>query len=386
MHKLLFDRGRNIGKRRPWRGGRRALSLSLITAGVVMASVINGASAAEAQPSRPAPPSTAAKAAPARPQASPNAVVDDHVVPAKPGTDALRPAPSANLATPWSVSLAASSVELWPRQYSTLTATASRDVGPTPYYIRIVDLTTHATLATCGTGTTCSVPVTQPARALHYYEALITMWDGSSTQTLSRWVLISWKYYAALSLTATASTLPVGSTTTLTATSSDDVGPSPFWIEIFDVDTATRLSACGWGKTCSASVTQQVATTHKFIAYVSDWSATSPPAGVIETSDPSWVTWNNSRWSVSLAATDNGQTLTAAANRDVGPTPYWIEIFNADLGQRVALCGSGRVCTTTIPASCHGQHMVAFVSASTPTFLPRDIQASSATVMAVSIC
>jgi hypothetical protein len=375
-----------IGKCRPGRGARRASFLSLITAGVVMASVINGASAAEARPSRPPPPSRNVKAAPERPPASPNAVVDNHVVPPKPNTDARRLAPLANIATPWSVSLTASSLDLWPRQYSTLTATASRDVGPTPYYIRIVDLTTHATLATCGFGTTCSVPVTQPARGLHYYEARITTWDGSSTQAASRWVLVSWKYYASLTLTTTASTLPVGRTTTLTATSSDDVGPSPFWIEIFDLDTATRLSVCGWGKTCSASVSQGVATTHKFVAYVSDWSTTSPPTGVIETSDPSWITWNNSGWSVSLSAGNFGQSLTAVANRDVGPTPYWIEIFNADSGQRVGLCGSGTVCTTRIPASCSGQHMVAFVSASTPTFLPQNIQASSATVTAVSIC
>lgn len=38
--------------------------------------------------------------------------------------------------------------------------------------------------------------------------------------------------------------------------------------------------------------------------------------------------------------------FTASGLWDVGPTPYWISIFNSTTNERLAVCGSGDSCTT----------------------------------------
>ena len=43
--------------------------------------------------------------------------------------------------------------------YGTATATASVNVGPTPYFIVLYDADSGAVLATCGSGTTCQASV-----------------------------------------------------------------------------------------------------------------------------------------------------------------------------------------------------------------------------------
>jgi hypothetical protein len=79
-----------------------------------------------------------------------------------------------------------------------------------------------------------------------------------------------------LSLSASPTTVPVGTATTLTAITSADIGPSPFWTEIYDATTQTRLVTCGYGTSCSATVSQSVATTHEYIAYLSNDSTAYP--------------------------------------------------------------------------------------------------------------
>jgi hypothetical protein len=98
----------------------------------------------------------------------------------------------------WTVTLAASPTGLLPGQYSTLTATANMNVGPTPYYLRIYDETTGEYVATCGTGTTCSTSVTQPAPATDDYIALVSdasaLYPPGSEQAGSAVVPVVWRY------------------------------------------------------------------------------------------------------------------------------------------------------------------------------------------------
>jgi hypothetical protein len=61
----------------------------------------------------------------------------------------------------WQADISSTSEFLWPTRYATITVTSNSDVGPTPYYLRIRDGRTGAYLATCGTGTSCSVAVTR---------------------------------------------------------------------------------------------------------------------------------------------------------------------------------------------------------------------------------
>ena len=311
-----------------------------------------------------------------RPPTTPGAGVGSGI-PAKP--------PASRQALPltaWTAGLTASSSLLWPTQYSTLTATANFNVGPTPYYLRIYDETAHVYVVTCGTGTTCSAPVTQPTPTTHQYVAVVSDPSASfppgSVQASSAVVGVVWKGVN-LSLSAASATLPVGYATTLTATTSADIGPSPFWTEIYDATTGTRLAACGYGTSCSATVSQFAATTHEYIAYLSNLTAAYAPTGIQAISRVGFVTWSNLGWRVSLTApafTFGTETVTATTNGNVGPTPYYIEIFNEN-GTRLAVCGSGSSCSVLFAPSTAGSDLVAFVSAYSTAFPPAGIVASS---------
>ncbi|MGD0066299.1 MAG: hypothetical protein ABSB76_22995 [Streptosporangiaceae bacterium] len=316
------------------------------------------------------------KPVPVRPPSSPGAGTGA-AIPAKPGghrTD--RPL------TAWTVSLTASSNDLWPTQYSTLTATTNMNVGPTPYYLRIYDETAGAYVVTCATGTTCSSSVTQPLPTTHYYVAVVsyasTGYPPAGVQASYGAVGVLW-HGANVTLAASQPTVPVGGVSTLTATTSQDIGPSPFWTEIFDMTTGTRVMDCGSGTTCSVSVSEAAATTHEYVAYLSDLSTAYPPPGLQETSPVSFITWSNLGWQVSLSApvyTYGSETVTATVNGNVGPTPYYIEIYNEN-GTRLTACGAGSTCSVAFTPSYAGSHLVAFVSPYGTALPPSGAVASS---------
>jgi hypothetical protein len=357
-------------------GGWARLALAMLAViGVTTAGLVSAS--ASARPASLAA-AHAGKPVPARPPSSPGAGIGS-AIPAKPPHRAVSPGPLI----PITVTLTASPNLLWPTLYSTLTATASIDVGPTPYYLRIYDETAQAYVATCATGTTCSVGVTQPTPATHYYVAVVSdsspSYPPGSEQARSFEAGVVWEGVY-LSLSASPATVPVGSASTLTATTSADIGPSPFWTEIYDVTTHTRVAVCGYGTSCSTTVSQAAATTHEFIAYLSSNSAAYPPAGIQETSRDSFVTWSNLGWRVSLSApagTFSTETVTATANANVGPTPYYIEIFDENTGSRLAVCGSGTTCSASFTPSLYGSDLVAFISGSGATLPPLGIVASS---------
>lgn len=284
----------------------------------------------------------------------------------------------------WSVSLTASSNNLWPDQYSTLTATANQDVGPTPYYLEIYDLTSASYVSICGSGTVCTATVTQTQPTTHTYEAFVAYYPPttglpSGIQANSSVVYVLW-HGVNVTLGASQSTLPLSGLTTLTANTSSDVGPSPFYIEIFDTTTSTRLTVCGFGTSCSVTTSQAVATTHKFVAYVSGYSTTLPPASTIATSNPVYVTWSSTGYRVTLSGPTfsyGSETLTATSNVNVGPTPYWIEIFDLDNGARLTVCGSGTTCSVTTSLPYYTNHYAAFISAYSTTVPPASAQATS---------
>jgi hypothetical protein len=370
----------NVVVRAHWRAGLAVTALVL--PGLIMAGATTAAAstAAVTATSSAAAAGTAAlqtgKPVPVRPPSTPGAGIGA-AIPAKPhGLHQAAPL------TSWSVSLTASPNLLWPAQYSSLTATANADVGPTPYYLRIYDVTAGAYVATCATGTTCSAPVTQPAPATHYYVAVVSYassgYPPAGEQAVSGEIGVVW-HGVSLTLAASQATVPVGASSTLTATTSQDIGPSPFWTEIFDMTTHTRVAVCGYGTTCSATVSQPAAATHEYVAYLSADSAAYPPPSIQETSLLSFVTWNNLGWRVSLsapAATFGSETVTAYVNGNVGPTPYYIEIFN-ETGALLAVCGSGTSCPATFTPSYAGSNLVAFVSYSSAAFPPPGIVASS---------
>ncbi|HEY3870079.1 MAG TPA: hypothetical protein VGM10_17070 [Actinocrinis sp.] len=323
-------------------------------------------------------------------------------IPAKPSE------PHSNVARPdingWSLTLTASSTNLWPTQYTTLTATANMDVGPTPYYIRIYAYTgdgwpsvpgSPGYVASCGFGTTCTVSVTEPISTEQIFYADIaaanevppdTYPGGASEQYLAPPVYVLWQSIS-VSLAADPTTTGVGDSSTLTATASTDVGPTPFYIEIYDTTTDTFLTPCGSGTTCSETVSQSSATTHSYVAYVSDFGEGFPPPAVQATSGTSFVTWNGGGLQVTLSGPsvvfDGGPGVyTASTNSDVGPTPYFIEIYDETTDTLLARCGSGTSCTADYTPDEGGETLVAFVdqNAYGGPYPPTNIQASSNTL------
>jgi hypothetical protein len=192
------------------------------------------------------------------------------------------------------------------------------NVGPTPFYLRIYDETTQAYVITCGTGTTCTTPVTEPTPTADYYVAVISdpsaSYPPGGVQADSAIAAVVWQGVG-ISLSASPTTVAVGSPATLTATTSTDIGPSPFYTEIYDAISQTWLRTCGSGTTCSVTVSQGAATTHQYIAYESGDSAAYPPAGLQEASLPSFVTWSGLGWQVSLSA----PPLPSASRRSPPP-------------------------------------------------------------------
>jgi hypothetical protein len=336
---------------------------------------------------RPTPP----KAKPAAPPTAPNVAMGS-ALPAKPRRASADPA----LDGAWTVSLSASPTVLWPTQYATLIATANMDVGPTPYYIRIYDTIQQQYVGSCGSGTVCSVPVTNNVPTVLTFYAVVS--DASQTfppaveLARSGLVTVDWRTLVDklnMKLVATPSTVVVGAPTMLTATTAEDVGPSPFYTQIYDGDTHRLLTQCGSGISCSVQVTQFTATTHLFAAYLAPRVFTAPdgnqqPDGSEYTAPFIHATWANTGWTVSLSAGDfvgGQQTFTATANRDVGPTPYYIEIYSVWVNRRIGVCGSGGTCTVTFASQFMQDDVEAFVTTFTDSVFPFpagvSVQASS---------
>jgi len=95
------------------------------------------------------------------------------------------------------------------------------------------------------------------------------------------------------SLTLTAQNpLPYeGSTAILTATANYDVGPTPWYIEIYDQTTGQQVCIAGSGTTCSASVEFSFATTQTYVAYVAASSSTAPPPSIQVASNTTTIIW-----------------------------------------------------------------------------------------------
>jgi hypothetical protein len=92
---------------------------------------------------------------------------------------------------------------------------------------------------------------------------------------------------------AASSTDPyVGTAVTLTATANTDVGPTPYYITIYDEATGAELALCGTGTTCSATVSESSAGSQQFEAFIGDdVPGTGHPGFVLVSSNQVTVTW-----------------------------------------------------------------------------------------------
>lgn len=290
------------------------------------------------------------------------------------------------------VELTSESTYLWVGSSSiAITATASQDITPTPYYIMIRDSEHGGYEKICGIGSSCTfydsehMPV-EDTPISHTYTAYIGAYPVTQNtlpnptiamDTLS----VTW-HGGAARMTASKNTLAVGEPTTLTATSSADVSEIGLTMMIFDVTANTRLAACTSGTVCTVTINQTIATTHKYKAFIGLNQSTVPTELIVSRSQDVYITWSNTGWTATLNYTYvNGQVqFTATTNKNLMSSPYYLSIYNTTTGDLVATCLTGTSCTATISYTS-GHEFIAFVSGCPYLYdcPPPNIQASSRT-------
>jgi hypothetical protein len=247
------------------------------------------------------------------------------------------------------------------------------DVGPTPYFIRIWDVETGTYLASCGSGTTCSVSVTRANVDSTSFTAVIA--DAVNPPVVSASTDVYW-HVSGVKLTQSLTTVAVGAATTLTATTDYDIGSSPFYVQIYDDTSAALLQSCAAGTRCSVMVRQITATTHRYRACFSSFGTSMPPPNLLECTAQKFITWSSSGIAVALSSSQG--TVTATANVDVGATPYFIQIYDI-AGTRLAACGSGTTCTASFNPAWSGSYLLGLVG---PSSLAPDVTAAAVSPVA----
>jgi len=95
-----------------------------------------------------------------------------------------------------------------------------------------------------------------------------------------------------VSLAASSAAPYVGTAVTLTATANTDVGPTPYYITIYDETTGAELAVCGTGITCSATVSESSTGSQQFEAFIGDdVTGTGHPGFVLVSSNQVTATW-----------------------------------------------------------------------------------------------
>lgn len=184
-----------------------------------------------------------------------------------------------------------------------------------------------------------------------------------------------------LNLSVDAAYQLTGRSATLTVTFPHDVGPTPYYLEIFDQTTGALVKACASGTSCSAQAAQASPTTHKYIAYKASYSTTNPPPNTQATSQTVSVTWRDSLVLNGRTVQNAGSpvTLTASSATDVGPTPFYIEIFNKTTGRLLKACGTGTTCSASDTSNMANSTdtYVAYIGSWSTTSPPPSLQATS---------
>jgi len=142
---------------------------------------------------------------------------------------------------------------------STLIAAASQDMTGTGYFIEIFDHTTHTFLKACNTGYWCNVDVTQNGCVAHQYFAYISFLDTNevpsgvqATSPQDVWVV----WGASVSISASLNAPGQLDTVTIKATSCFDVGPTPYFISLYGVESGQlhKYATSGSGFTASDNI------------------------------------------------------------------------------------------------------------------------------------
>ena len=254
----------------------------------------------------------------------------------------------------WSLTLYTSQTYIGVNHSITLSAYTNNDLGPSPYWLSIYNAYSGALLNYCGSGTSCSATYTASSITTQAFRAYVANYPStfppSGVAAMSGFVYTTW--VSITGLTASPQYLAPNQATTVKVSASVDVGPTPYWLEIFDGSTGRNIAICATGSTCSASVTMNSATVHYFTGYISGYGTTNPPPGV-QSSTNVYAFWMSVTVSASAVALAPGGTtnLVATSNADVGPSPYYLSIFDTTTNTRVISCASGSRCAANYTVS-----------------------------------
>lgn len=188
---------------------------------------------------------------------------------------------------------------------------------------------------------------------------------GGETVATAPPVSVTWQGWP-VEITATPANLPMGKSTSLTATSKVSVSNSGYALEIEDVTTGKVLKTCLTGSVCQATFTQNTAGSQQFEAMV----GTPDGATILTRSSRASVTW----WSVVLTTSSSlhllvptPATVTATASPSVSGSGYELTIWNITADQPLAATRTGHTVTATYApadpsavAAAYGPTMVTF--------------------------
>jgi hypothetical protein len=192
-----------------------------------------------------------------------------------------------------------------------------------------------------------------------------------------------------VSLTANPAKQWPGLPTKITATANQDVGPTTYYIYLYESNPAAGgvrlVKYCGAGTTCAADVTQpanQPSTASlDYHAFIAPWPPSFPPAG---TQASAFVTATWKLPDVTLSATANtvgvGEYAELKVNTDVPLVQgrSVTAVYDATTGTRLNWCVIGTRCGAAIPQSEATTHRyVAYVADDTEAFPPTGIQGMS---------
>lgn len=250
---------------------------------------------------------------------SPSPSVPTSPAPTPSGPPPPLPSPTASSAPPtsrngYAIGLSADATTAQAGDPVVLTATSNQDVGPTPYGMSIFDTTTGQEVAHTSSGITLSIQVSDQSAGRDTFVAEICNPGGANAQATSSPVVVTWTGGTApqpspspspspsptpppgpvssngyaVTLSASRTQLAAGSGVVLTATSNQDVGPTPYGMSIFDLTTGLEVNHVSAGSVMAATVSRSSAATDTFVAEICN------PGGlnVQATSAPVPVTWS----------------------------------------------------------------------------------------------
>jgi hypothetical protein len=284
--------------------------------------------------------------------------------------------------TGWTLGITGSASELWPTQPVTITASANRDVTNSGYSLTFWSAGSTRNGKSCNTGTTCSFTVASSTPDTAEYVVGLVNKAGQRVATGPHFS-VRWKS-SGLQLSASPTTLAVGASTTVTASTSVNLGSTPLYAEIFDMTTNTRIALCGSGTSCSASVSQSEASTHAFSAHLSNSPTETMPETASEGTLPNYVTWSDNGYTLKLEGGPSGTgfvSLQATANVNLTATPYYVQIFDQTTGAWIFGNGYDSSWNAPLdlgPGACH--RYIAFISDDGRTLPLANVQASSSPI------